>query len=188
MKTWGFLGAAMGLLIYSLVVLVLVPSHLLEQGAAPLTMDPNVMLGRRQYVAQGCVYCHSQQPRDPSLSRADSSWGWGPPSKPQDYQGDDPHLLGTMRTGPDLFNIGQRQPSRDWHLVHLYQPRLVVPSSIMPAFPFLFREVAEAKVGETVVHLPPGQSRTGIVVVALPEATHLVDYLLSLHPKGERNE
>lgn len=37
----------------------------------------------------------------------------GPPSKPQDYQGNDPHLLGTMRTGPDLFNIGQRQPSRD---------------------------------------------------------------------------
>ena len=43
-----------------------------------------------------------------------------------------------MRTGPDLLNIGARQPSVDWHLGHLYQPRAYVPGSIMPPYPFLF--------------------------------------------------
>lgn len=57
--------------------------------------------------AQGCVYCHSQQPRDAKLA-PDASRGWGRASTPGDYAYDYPHLLGTMRTGPDLFNIGVR--------------------------------------------------------------------------------
>jgi hypothetical protein len=59
-------------------------------------------------------------------------------SVPADYVYDRPHLLGSLRTGPDLFNIGARQPSKDWHLGHLYQPRAYVPNSIMPSYPFLF--------------------------------------------------
>ena len=38
-----------------------------------------------------------------------------------------------MRTGPDLLNIGARQPSVDWHLLHLYNPRAVVEGSICHA-------------------------------------------------------
>ena len=33
------------------------------------------------------------------------------------------------------MNIGVRQPSEQWHLGHLYQPRAFVPGSIMPSYP-----------------------------------------------------
>jgi cytochrome c oxidase cbb3-type subunit 2 len=132
------------------------------------------------YIANGCIYCHSQQPREPSIA-PDQQRGWGRPSVPADYVHDQPHLLGTMRTGPDLFNIAVRQPSRDWHLGHLYQPRAYMAQSIMPAYPFFFEErTGPAQAGEVVVTLPPGAARTGVRIVARPEAIVLVDYLLSL--------
>ena len=93
-----------------------------------------------------------------------------------------PPLLGTMRTGPDLFNIGVRQPSADWHLGHLFQPRAYVPGSIMPAFPFLF-EIKRRGAGnktDRVVTLPPGTVAFGKVVVARPDALDLVAYLQAL--------
>jgi cytochrome c oxidase cbb3-type subunit 2 len=97
---------------------------------------------------------------------------------------DKPHLLGSMRTGPDLFNIGARQPSEDWHLGHIYQPRAYVKESIMPSYPYLFR-VKDAKdaerEGEKPLSLPPGYApREGQVVVPTPEALDLVKYLQSL--------
>jgi len=56
---------------------------------------------------------NAQQPRDPAQA-PDMTRGWGRPSVTADYAYDIPHLLGTSRTGPDLFNIGARQPSEDW--------------------------------------------------------------------------
>jgi cytochrome c oxidase cbb3-type subunit 2 len=86
-----------------------------------------------------------------------------------------------MRTGPDLLNIGARQPSKDWHLGHLYQPRAYTPGSIMPSYPFLFEaRMGAAQAGETIVSLPPSFSKPGEVVIAKPEALALVAYLLSL--------
>ena len=85
-----------------------------------------------------------------------------------------------MRTGPDLFNIGVRQPSRDWHLGHLYQPRAYVPGSIMPSFAYMFRVKAAADEGEQVVNMPPGLVPAGMVVVASPDALDLVKYLQGL--------
>ncbi|BAL27264.1 cbb3-type cytochrome c oxidase subunit II [Azoarcus sp. KH32C] len=135
--------------------------------------------GRQEYIRQGCVYCHSQQPRDPSQA-PDDQRGWGRPSVAGDYYYDRPHLLGTMRTGPDLFNIGARQPSADWQLGHLYQPRAYTPGSIMPAYPFLFEVKSEAAPGDKVVALPPQFAPAGGVVVATQAAQDLVAYLLSL--------
>ena len=135
--------------------------------------------GRDVYIANGCVYCHTQQPRDRNLG-PDHERGWGRASVPGDYVYDKPHLLGSMRTGPDLFNIGARQPSKDWHLGHLYQPRAYVPGSIMPAYPYLFETKAAAEPGDEVVKLPPGQGPAGEVVVARPEALDLVKYLQGL--------
>ena len=137
--------------------------------------------GREVYIANGCVYCHTQQPRaqgfGPDLAR-----GWGRATVAADYAYDRPHLLGTMRTGPDLMNIGVRQPSEQWHLGHLYQPRAYVPGSIMPSYPFLFELKTSDQVapGDVQVQLPPGQSPRGQVVVARPEAMDLVRYLQSL--------
>lgn len=137
--------------------------------------------GRQAYVAHGCVYCHSQQPRARGLA-PDLARGWGRASVAGDYAYDAPHLLGTMRTGPDLFNIGARQPSLQWHLGHLYQPRAYVPGSLMPAYPFLFvtRPRGEPAAGETVVQLPPGMAPPGRQVWATPEALDLVAYLKAL--------
>ncbi|MBD5803163.1 Cytochrome C oxidase, mono-heme subunit/FixO [Azoarcus sp. Aa7] len=135
--------------------------------------------GRHVYIREGCVYCHSQQPRDPSQA-PDDKRGWGRPSVAGDYYYDSPHLLGTMRTGPDLFNIGARQPSADWQLGHLYQPRAYTPDSIMPAYPYLFEVRKQAEPGDKVVALPPRFAPTGGVVVATQAAQDLVSYLLAL--------
>lgn len=140
--------------------------------------------GRAVYIANGCVYCHSQQPRDRSLG-PDLQRGWGRASVPGDYYYDKPHLLGSMRTGPDLFNIGARQPSKDWHLGHLYQPRAYVADSIMPSYRFLFIEKDEKDAqqqGQEPLKLPAGYGpMVGKVVVPTPEALDLVQYLQSLN-------
>jgi cytochrome c oxidase cbb3-type subunit 2 len=106
---------------------------------------------------------------------------WGRPSVPTDYVYDYPHLLGVSRTGPDLFNIGARQPSADWNLTHLYQPRSVTPGSVMPAYPFLFKLVAQPGPNDKVVALPPQFAPAGGTVVATQEALDLVAYLTSLN-------
>jgi cytochrome c oxidase cbb3-type subunit 2 len=140
------------------------------------------LAGRQQYIANGCVYCHSQQPRDPAQA-PDAIRGWGRPSVASDYFYDSPHLLGTMRTGPDLLNIGARQPSRDWQLGHLYQPRAYTPGSTMPAYPFLFELKHSTAVGpeDVVINLPEAwRPASGQTVVARPEALDLVAYLLAL--------
>lgn len=135
--------------------------------------------GRAVYIANGCVYCHSQQPRAKAFA-PDYSRGWGRATVAGDYAYDQPQLLGTMRTGPDLMNIGVRQPSEQWHLGHLYQPRAFVPGSIMPSYPFLFEAKAQAEKGDVIVNLPALAAPAGRVVVARPEAVDLVRYLQSL--------
>lgn len=135
--------------------------------------------GRKIYVSLGCVYCHSQQPRDRSFA-PDNTRGWGRAPTAGDYAFDYPHQLGTMRTGPDLFNIGARQPSRDWHLTHLYQPRAVVKQSLMPSFPFLFVEKTNAAPTDVIVKGAERWASPGHVVVATQDALDLVAYLIGL--------
>jgi cytochrome c oxidase cbb3-type subunit II len=174
---------AMIILSGATALLVILPYLLLKDLPPPAALKPYTdiqLLGRQTYIANGCVYCHSQQPRD--IKQApDALRGWGRASVAADYAYDTPHLLGTMRTGPDLFNIGARQPSKDWHLGHLYQPRAYTPGSIMPAYPFLF-EVRKGmpRAGETVINLPAALTKPGEVVIAKPEVLALVDYLISL--------
>jgi cbb3-type cytochrome oxidase cytochrome c subunit len=69
--------------------------------------------GRKIYAANGCVYCHSQQVRaDYAATDIERKWGTRR-SAPRDYIFDRPALLGKMRVGPDLSNIGKRAPSDD---------------------------------------------------------------------------
>jgi cytochrome c oxidase cbb3-type subunit 2 len=163
--------------------LVIVPYIQVRDVKPPEGLKPYTsaeLRGRSVYIANGCMYCHSQQPRSESFAPADAKRGWGRASVPGDYYYDKPHLLGSMRTGPDLFNIGVRQPSKDWHLGHLYQPRAYVPGSIMPSYPYLFDVKDKADPGEEALKLPPGTAPEGKVVVARPEVQDLVKYLLSL--------
>ena len=99
----------------------------------------------------------------------------------RDYIYDSPPLLGTMRTGPDLANIGARQPSRDWHMLHLYNPQITSSGSIMPEYPFLFTVVKDGeRLPNTAVKLP--EDRTGETAWIIPNdrAEQLVEYLKSL--------
>ena len=170
----------------AICLLVLVPQAMLGGVQAPPQLQPYTerqLAGREVYIANGCVYCHSQQVRDPAFT-TDVDRGWGARATvPADYVYDRPHLLGTMRTGPDLINVGQRLPDVDWHLIHLYDPRALVEWSIMPAYPFLFDERLPGEVGpeDRVVTIPGPRAPEGRVVVAREEALALVDYLISLN-------
>lgn len=138
--------------------------------------------GRQIYRANGCLYCHTQQVRAQNYG-ADIARNWGQRrTVSRDYLYDHPVMLGTMRTGPDLTNIGLRQSDTSWHLLHLYNPRITSPGSIMPPFRFLF---AKRKTGERpapdALKFPPGFApASGYEIVPNAEARTLVQYLLSL--------
>jgi len=69
--------------------------------------------GRKIYAANGCVYCHSQQVRaDYAASDIERKWGTRR-SAPRDYIFERPAMLGKLRMGPDLSNIGKRAPAED---------------------------------------------------------------------------
>jgi len=69
--------------------------------------------GRKIYAANGCVYCHSQQVRaDYAASDCERKWVERR-SAPRDYIFARPVLLGKMRMGPDLSNIGKRAPAEE---------------------------------------------------------------------------
>lgn len=182
-RALGIVAAAAMILLFAALMIVVMPSIQLQASVrAPDGLEPYsdaALRGRDVYVSLGCVYCHSQQPRDPSLG-PDAIRGWGRAAVPADFVYDSPHLLGTMRTGPDLLNIGARQPSVDWHMTHLYNPRAVMPDSIMPSYPFLFEVKEKAAATDVVVNLPEEFAPPAGVVVARPAAKDMVQYLLEL--------
>ncbi|PRY71701.1 cytochrome-c oxidase, cbb3-type subunit II [Halomonas ventosae] len=89
--------------------------------------------GRNIYRREGCVGCHSQMVRP---FRAETE-RYGPYSVAGEQVYEYNFLWGSKRTGPDLARVGGRY-SDDWHRAHLYNPRDVVPESVMPAYPWLF--------------------------------------------------
>jgi cytochrome c oxidase cbb3-type subunit 2 len=88
--------------------------------------------GRDVFIANGCVGCHSQMIRP---LRAETE-RYGHYSVAGESVWDHPFLWGSKRTGPDLARVGGRY-SDEWQRAHLYNPRDLVPESIMPAYPFL---------------------------------------------------
>ena len=176
---------AFAIMASAIVMLVLVPQAMLVEVQPSAQLQPYTeqqLLGRQVYIQNGCLYCHSQQIRDPSFT-TDVDRGWGSRATvPEDYVYDRPHLLGTMRTGPDLINVGQRLPDLGWHLIHLYDPRALVPWSIMPAYPFLFEEkpISEVQPQDQIVTIPGDRARPGVAVVATTQAIALAEYLISL--------
>ena len=90
--------------------------------------------GRRVYIREGCWYCHSQFIRPVT----GEDLRWGPVSQAGEYVYDQPHMLGTRRIGPDLTRVG-RKYGDDWQAAHHWNPRDVVPDSIMPRFPWLYK-------------------------------------------------
>jgi cbb3-type cytochrome oxidase cytochrome c subunit len=79
----------------------------------PMPQSGMVTRGARVYAANGCNYCHSQQVRA-EYAGADIERKWGDRrSAPRDYIFERPVLLGKMRMGQDLANIGARAPKEE---------------------------------------------------------------------------
>jgi cytochrome c oxidase cbb3-type subunit 2 len=138
--------------------------------------------GMRVYQREGCVYCHSQQVRAENFG-TDIARGWGERrSVPRDYIKQQPVLLGTSRTGPDLANIGVRQPDDTWHLLHLYDPQITSPGSIMPPYRFLFiqRKIDGRRSPDALNLQGPFAPPEGYEVVPTDDAKALVAYLKQL--------
>jgi cytochrome c oxidase cbb3-type subunit 2 len=141
--------------------------------------------GKALFIENGCVACHTQQVRNIDM---DKVWG-NRPGIAADYADNKrmssfvntATLMGTERTGPDLTNVGNRQPSLEWNLLHLYQPRAVVSKSIMPAYKWLF-DVKDKPGKDDVVVSVPEEFVKGVKgkVVATKDALDLVAYLQSL--------
>jgi len=172
------------------VLIAVVPAIQMQESVLPLSqaedLTPGERAGLQVYVSEGCVACHTQQVRNIEM---DAVWG-DRPSLPSDYYyskqrmglwRQSPSLLGSERTGPDLTNVGKRQPSEDWHLIHLYNPRIVVKESVMPPYPWLFKEVWKPAATDISVNVPKKYLRdTSKVVVATEKVLQLVEYLQSL--------
>jgi cytochrome c oxidase cbb3-type subunit 2 len=97
------------------------------------------LTGRDIYVREGCYVCHSQMIRP---FRAETE-RYGHYSVAGEFVYDRPFQWGSKRTGPDLARVGGRY-SDEWHVVHLINPRDVVPESIMPGYPWLRDTPADA--------------------------------------------
>lgn len=156
-----------------------------EEGIALPQPPPGLAaLGSRVYAAEGCMYCHTQQVR-PEWAGSDIERGWGlRRTVPRDYIFSSPVFLGTMRTGPDLANIGVRQTEAAWFHKHLYAPRLVRGAwSTMPAYRHLYdvRKINGQRSDQALdlggaVEVPEGHE-----IVPTDRAVALVQYLLSLN-------
>jgi len=107
-------------------------SSTIEQvdGIRPYT--PLELAGRNIYVREGCYLCHSQMIRP----LRDEVERYGHYSLAAESMFDRPFQWGSKRIGPDLARVGGKY-SDDWHRDHLSNPRSVVPSSVMPGYPWL---------------------------------------------------
>jgi len=150
-----FLGAGVGLLFMAFLTLGVVPA-VMTNSVKPAEVFPAVVpdnfkeyynsteeyraalyQGRDIYVKEACWHCHSQYVRPVG----NEALRYGQVSTVDEYQNDlnMPQLFGTRRVGPDLIRLAGKHEN-DWHFVHLYNPRDVVPLSIMPGYPWYFNE------------------------------------------------
>lgn len=94
------------------IIVVLVPTYQAQMTPSEIVRHrtPLEEEGRLIYIENGCTYCHSQyiRPQD---------WDLGADRIAQegDYVNDEPILLGSIRTGPDLSQAGGYAPQRLAH-------------------------------------------------------------------------
>jgi cytochrome c oxidase cbb3-type subunit 2 len=91
--------------------------------------------GRRVYISEGCIHCHSQyvRPNSPDVGL------WGPTESLAQIRQQQPPLIGNRRQGPDLAQVGGRR-SALWIKAHFFNPPEVSGASIMTSSGFLFAD------------------------------------------------
>lgn len=156
--------------------------------------------GIEVYRANNCAACHTMQVRvsqiiaNPdalkpgvqtnfSYAGPDIARGWGSrPTSLQDFVYDQAVFPGQVRIGPDLASVGNRLPDLNWHLLHFYNPRVTVPESTMPPYPFLFEKrktrgtPSASALKITGQYAPPA----GYEIVPTRDAIALATYMVSL--------
>jgi cytochrome c oxidase cbb3-type subunit 2 len=122
----------------------IIPQFFLKETTTPIAglkpLPAMVLEGRDIYIREGCHVCHTQMVRP--LRAEIERYGHYSVAGESVYE--HPFLWGSKRTGPDLARVGKRY-SDDWHKAHLYNPRSVVPESIMPAYPWLYDNKLDGK-------------------------------------------
>jgi cytochrome c oxidase cbb3-type subunit 2 len=91
--------------------------------------------GKTMFVREGCWWCHTLLPEQTQ------DWQvFGAPPMLGDFNGESPTAFGSDRKAPDLMHVGSRNSSKEWMMMHFFNPRLVQPHSIMPRFDYLWGE------------------------------------------------
>ena len=116
--------------------------HVAVHAGAPLSQ---VERGRRVYISEGCIHCHSQYVRP----NTKDVLMWGPVESLRDVRRERPPLIGNRRQGPDLAEVGVRR-SPLWLKMHFFDPAEVSGASVMPSYAFLFRD---GRGGDLVAYL-----------------------------------
>jgi len=89
--------------------------------------------GKIMFVREGCWWCHTLLPEQTQ------DWQYfGIPPRLGDYNGESPTAFGSDRKAPDLLHVGSRNSSKEWMMMHFFNPRLVQPHSIMPRYDYLW--------------------------------------------------
>jgi cytochrome c oxidase cbb3-type subunit 2 len=159
--------------------------------------------GALVYAANGCNQCHTQLIRPtyagaevfrPDWAGLSSDLDRGDTRRETnayDFQGERHALIGVVRIGPDLGNLGRRLDARfgsangpsaeQWLMRHLYDPRLDPEraGSVCPPHQYLFKSEPIRGVRSSEALDIPG-TRSVRQIIPTAEARALVDYLRNL--------
>jgi len=97
--------------------------------------DQTIMAGsgKTMFVREGCWWCHTLLPEQTQ------DWqSFGRPPMLGDFNGETPTTFGSDRKAPDLLHVGSRNSSKEWMMLHFFNPRLVQSHSIMPRYDYLW--------------------------------------------------
>src|SRR5690606_36418267 len=129
----------------------LVPTFLIKSNVPTISSvkpySPLELQGRDIYIREGCYNCHSQQIRPFRYEVA----RYGEYSKAGEFVYDHPYQWGSKRTGPDLARLGGKYPD-SWHFYHMLNPSEFIEGSIMPAYPFLFKDDLNTATTRSKIH------------------------------------
>jgi cytochrome c oxidase cbb3-type subunit 2 len=141
---------------------------------------PLELAGRNIYIREGCYACHSQMIR----TLRDEVERYGPYSLAVESKYDHPMLWGSKRTGPDLARVGGKY-SDAWQVMHLNDPREVVPQSVMPSYKWLMRN--KLRIDDLERHLT-AQRAVGVPYSDEMVANALKDAEGQANPDGDNSD
>ena len=132
------------LLVFSFAVLTtyLVPylsAPKIKPNATSVKLNALEAYGRKVYIREGCLWCHSQmvRPVEANIITVFRRGDIGNATPPEWYYYQNPVVFGQHRRGPDFSHVWSRWPSEFWQKEHLKDPARFNPGTWMPPFSYL---------------------------------------------------